>query len=184
MARIGYARVSTDGQHVEKQAERLKAASCERVFADIASGKMASRPGWDECMAFLREGDTLVAVKLDRFGRSVTNLIATTRELERRGVDIQCLDQPIDTTTAVGKLFFVILAAFAEFERDLIAERTRDGLAATTKRGRGGGRKRVLKPYQVNTAQAPAGGRSFRQGDRRAARRRQAGLSPDGLPGP
>ena len=103
-------------------------------------------------MAFVRQGDVLVSVKLDRFGRSVANLINVMQQLETRGVDVQCLDQPIDTTTAVGKLFFQILAAFAEFERNLIIERTRDGLAATEKRGRQGGRKASLKPYQVQHA--------------------------------
>ena len=152
MGKVGYARTSTSEQHVEKQVGRLEAAGCERVFSDVASGKLASRPGWDAALAYLREGDTLCAVKLDRFGRSVKHLIETVQELERRGVDIACLDQPIDTTSATGKLFFTILAAFAEFERDLIAERTRDGLAAATKRGRNGGRPRALKPYQVTYA--------------------------------
>lgn len=154
MARIGYARVSkaTGEQNLDAQKRRLREAGCEKIFTDEASGKLASRPGWDECMAYLREGDVLVAVKLDRFGRSVANLIATASELEKRGVDIVCLDQPIDTTTAAGKLFFNILAAFAEFERALIIERTRDGLAATSNRGRKGGRKPALKPYQVTYA--------------------------------
>jgi DNA invertase Pin-like site-specific DNA recombinase len=137
---------------VSKQAARLAEAGCEKVFADVASGKLASRPEWDKCMAYLREGDTLVAVKLDRFSRSVPHLIEVAAELKRRGVDLKCLDQEIDTSSAMGKLFFTILAAFAEFERDLISERTRDGLAATSKRGRSGGRKRVLKPYQVTYA--------------------------------
>jgi len=152
MAKIGYARVSTADQHVEKQAARLVEAGCEKVFSDVASGKLVSRPGWDKCLAYLREGDTLVAVKLDRFSRSVPHLIEVAAELERRGVDLRCLDQEIDTTTAMGKLFFTILAAFAQFERDLISERTRDGLAATTKRGRAGGRKPALKGYQVTYA--------------------------------
>jgi DNA invertase Pin-like site-specific DNA recombinase len=152
MAKVGYARVSTSDQHVEKQVARLTEAGCERVFTDIASGKLASRPGWDACLAYLRAGDTLVAVKLDRFGRSITALNKVATDLRERGIDIVCLDQPIDTTNAAGKLFYNMLAAFAEFERDLIVERTRDGLAATTKRGRNGGRKPSLKGYQVTYA--------------------------------
>jgi DNA invertase Pin-like site-specific DNA recombinase len=152
MSKVGYARVSTPDQHLQGQVDRLAAAGCEKVFRDTASGKLASRPDWDACRAYLREGDTLVAVKLDRFGRSVTALHKVAEELKARGVDIQCLDQPIDTSTAAGKLFFTLLAAFAEFERDLIAERTRDGLAATKNRGRSGGRKRTLRDYQVTYA--------------------------------
>jgi DNA invertase Pin-like site-specific DNA recombinase len=155
MAKIGYARVSKRDQHPEIQAERLLAAGCEQIFTDRGvSGKLASRPEWDKCLAFLRSGDVLVATKLDRFGRSVTNLIDIAAELERRGIGLVCLDQPVDTTSATGKLFFTILAAFAEFERNLISERTQDGLAATTARGRNGGRKRLLKPYQVQHARA------------------------------
>ncbi len=121
------------------------------------SGKLASRPQWDACLAYLRPGDQLVTLKLDRIGRSVRNLLEVAEDLRQRQIDLVCLDQPIDTTSPVGKMFFTILAAFAEFERDLIAERTRDGLAATTKRGHNGGRKPKLKPYQVNYARSSIG---------------------------
>jgi DNA invertase Pin-like site-specific DNA recombinase len=151
MTKIGYARVSTpdQAQSLEAQRERLAAEGCAVVFSDIASGKLASRPQWDAALAVLQPGDVLVSVKLDRFGRSVRNLQEIAAALEAREVDLKCLDQPIDTNTAQGKLFFTILAAFAEFERDLISERTRDGLAATKARGRNGGRKRALKPHDV-----------------------------------
>ena len=153
MARIGYARVSTRDQHPEAQRERLEATGCTRIFTDKgASGARASRPEWDRCLDRLEAGDTLVCTKLDRIGRSVRNLMDVSSLLQERGVDLVCLDQPIDTTTAQGKLFFTILAAFAEFERDLIRERTRDGLAATTARGRNGGRKRRLTEEQKATA--------------------------------
>jgi DNA invertase Pin-like site-specific DNA recombinase len=153
MARIGYARVSTRDQHPEAQRERLEAAGCTRVFTDHgASGAKASRPEWDKCLDRLEPGDTLVCTKLDRIGRSVKNLMDVTKLLEERKVDLVCLDQPIDTTSAQGKLFFTILAAFAEFERELIVERTRDGLASTTARGRNGGRKHRLSPDQEATA--------------------------------
>jgi DNA invertase Pin-like site-specific DNA recombinase len=119
------------------------------VFTDHgASGVKASRPAFDECLAYLRPGDQLVCTKLDRIGRSVRNLIEVADDLQRRKVDLVCLDQPVNTTTAEGKLFFQILAAFAEFERNLIIERTRDGLAATSNRGRGGGRPARLTDDQ------------------------------------
>jgi DNA invertase Pin-like site-specific DNA recombinase len=156
MAKIGYARVSTadQTQSLQAQADRLTAEGCEFVFKDVASGKLASRPQWDACQSVLKAGDTLVAVKLDRFGRSVRNLQEIAQDFAARNIGLMCLDQPIDTTSAQGKLFFTILAAFAEFERDLISERTRDGLAATKARGRNGGRKRALKPHDVAYARA------------------------------
>jgi DNA invertase Pin-like site-specific DNA recombinase len=165
MARIGYARGSTRDQHPEAQGERLKAAGCTRVYVDHgASGAKASRPEWDKCLERLEPGDTLVCVKLDRIGRSVRNLIDVANLLETRGVDLVCLDQPIDTTSAQGKLFFTILAAFAEFERALIIERTKDGLAATAARGRNGGRKARLNESQVTYArQLRAEGKSVRE---------------------
>jgi DNA invertase Pin-like site-specific DNA recombinase len=153
MARIGYARVSTDDQHPEAQAERLTAAGCNKVFTDKGvSGALRSRPELDKCLAYLRPGDVLVTVKLDRLGRSVKNLHEVAERLERDGIGLQCLDQPIDTTSAAGKLFFTMLAAFAEFERDLIRDRTRDGLAVARKAGRSGGRKAKLADYQVEHA--------------------------------
>jgi DNA invertase Pin-like site-specific DNA recombinase len=165
LARIGYTRVSTRDQHPEAQRERLEAAACTRIFADKgASGAKASRPEWDKCLDRLEPGDTLVCTKLDRIGRSVRNLIDVSSLLRERGVDLVCLDQPIDTTSPQGKLFFTILAAFAEFERDLIRERTRDGLAATTARGRNGGRKRRLTEDQKVTARKlRADGHSIRE---------------------
>jgi DNA invertase Pin-like site-specific DNA recombinase len=165
MARIGYARVSTRDQNPEAQADRLKVAGCVRVYVDHgASGAKASRPEWDKCVERLEVGDTLVCVKLDRIGRSVRNLIDVANLLEERQVDLVCLDQPVDTTSATGKMFFTILAAFAAFERDLIIERTKDGLAATTARGRNGGRKSRLNDEQVTYArQLRAEGVSVRE---------------------
>ena len=150
--RIGYARVSTADQNLAGQVARLEAAGCIKVFTDKISGKVASRPGWDECLDFLRDGDVLVATKLDRFGRSIRDLIDIGAMLRDRGIGLVCLNQPVDTTTAMGRMFYAILAVFAEFEREIISERTRDGLAATTARGRSGGRKPSLKPYQVQHA--------------------------------
>jgi len=165
MARIGYARVSTRDQRPEAQEERLREAGCARVFTDHgASGTRASRPEWDRCLERLEPGDTLVCVKLDRIGRSVRNLVDVMADLGRRDVDLVVLDQAIDTSTPGGRLVFHVLAAIAEFERELIVERTRDGLAATPARGRNGGRKHRLTPEQVATAKRlRADGHSVRE---------------------
>lgn len=150
MARIGYARVSTNDQHPEAQADRLTADGCERIFTDKGvSGRKASRPEWDKCLDHLRPGDTLVLVRLDRAGRSVLNLINVVNDLEARGVDLRAIDQGIDTTTPAGKFFFHVLAALAEMEADINHERTMDGLAAARARGRTGGRKPKLSPAQA-----------------------------------
>jgi DNA invertase Pin-like site-specific DNA recombinase len=110
------------------------------------SGSRASRPEWNKCLAYLREGDVLVAVKLDRFGRSTKHLLEVAADLEARGVGLRCLDQPVDTTTPVGKLQFTILAAVAQFESDLIIERTHDGLKAARARGNMGRASEVVDP--------------------------------------
>lgn len=155
MTKIGYARVSTVDQHPEAQRDRLIEAGCDPalIFTDHgASGAKASRPEWDRCRSQLRKGDTLVAVRLDRIGRSVRNLIEVAADLESRGVNLVILDQSIDTATPTGRMLFHVLAAIAEFERDLIRERTRDGLASTTARGRSGGRKHRLNDAQIKLA--------------------------------
>jgi DNA invertase Pin-like site-specific DNA recombinase len=146
--RIGYARVSTDQQTNNPQVDRLKAAGCDRVYTDVITGTAASRPEWDRCLDALRPEDVLVIVRLDRIGRSVRNLIEVVNSLGARGVDLLVLDQSIDTTTPAGKFMFHVLASLAEFERDLIRERTRDGLAAARARGRTGGRKPKLTSHQ------------------------------------
>lgn len=148
--KIGYSRVSTDDQHPEAQADRLKADGCERVFTDKGvSGRKASRPEWDRCLEHLREGDALVVVRLDRMGRSVRNLIDVVTGLEARGVNLRVIDQGIDTSTSAGRFFFHVMAALAEMEADMIRERTRDGLAAARARGRTGGRKAKLTDAQA-----------------------------------
>ncbi|HEX2319879.1 MAG TPA: recombinase family protein [Streptosporangiaceae bacterium] len=138
MAMIGYARVSTGDQNPESQTARLRDRGCAKVFTDLGvSGKLAARPQWDACRAYLRDSDVLVVTKLDRIGRSVGNLVSVAADLQQRGVDLVVLDQAIDTATPAGRMLFHVLAAIAEFEHDLIAERTRDGLAAARAR-RGG----------------------------------------------
>jgi len=154
MALVGYARSSTEDQHPDEvQVPRLVEAGCVKVFTDKGvSGSKASRPEWDKALAYLREGDVLVSVKLDRWGRSVQHLLAVAAELESRGVGLRCLDQPIDTTTPVGKLVFTILAAVAEFERALIIERTMAGLIAARARGQMGGRSKSYTDQQCRVA--------------------------------
>ncbi len=157
VAMIGYARVSTSDQNPEVQATRLREQGYLWVFADRAvSGKLAGRPQWDACRAYLRAGDVLVVTKLDRIGRSAGNLIEVVGDLATRGVDLAVLDQSIDTSTPAGRMLFHVLAAIAE--HDLIAERTRDGLAAA--RARHGGklppRGPSISPDKLAVACRPA----------------------------
>ncbi|MGO9960253.1 MAG: recombinase family protein [Solirubrobacteraceae bacterium] len=150
--RIGYGRVSTRDQHLEAQHDALTAAGCDEVYVDVASGKLAARPELDKTLACLRKGDTLVISRLDRLGRSLPHLLEVSADLRERNVDLIVLQQQIDTSTAAGRMFFAVLGAVGEFERDLLSERTRDGLRAARARGRTGGRKSKLKPAQVQLA--------------------------------
>ena len=154
VASVGYARVSTREQHPEAQTDALTAAGCEKVFVEHASGVLARRPVLDDALAYLRDGDTLVVTKLDRLGRSVRNLKETVDDLEGRGIGLRALSQGIDTTTPGGRLFFHMLAAIAEFEHDLIVERTQDGLAAARARGRKGGGRFKMTPTKAKQARA------------------------------
>ncbi len=132
MTKIGYARVSTNDQHPESQRQRLLAAGCdpELIFTDHgASGAKASRPEWDRCLSQLRKGDTLVITKLDRAGRSVRNLLDVVELLSSKRVGLEVIDQHVDTETAFGRMLFTVLAAVAEFERELIRELRRSALA-------------------------------------------------------
>jgi DNA invertase Pin-like site-specific DNA recombinase len=137
---IGYARVSTFEQTLDLQLDALKAAGCDRVCTDTASGVKAARPGLQEALDHCRSGDVLVVWRLDRLGRSLPHLIETVTALAQRGVGFKSLTESIDTTSSGGKLIFHIFGALAEFERDLIRDRTRAGLAAARARGRNGGR--------------------------------------------
>jgi DNA invertase Pin-like site-specific DNA recombinase len=150
---IGYARVSTQDQTLALQQDALTQHGCTRVFTDVASGAKAERTGLDEALSFARAGDTLVVWRLDRLGRSLAHLIETVRGLEQRGVSFRSLTEQIDTTTSGGKLIFHVFGALAEFERDLIRERTQAGLAAARARGRNGGRPKALSERQVAMAQ-------------------------------
>src|SRR6187397_2709116 len=140
---ISYARVSTEDQTLALQQDALQQAGCERIFTDTASGSRVDRPGLEEAIEYVRPGDTLVVWKLDRLGRSLPHLIDTIRQLQERGVGFKSLTEQIDTTTSGGKLIFHVFAALAEFERDVIRERTHAGLAAARARGRRGGHPRA-----------------------------------------
>jgi DNA invertase Pin-like site-specific DNA recombinase len=142
--KVGYARVSKYEQNLASQIDALEEAGCEKLFRDQVSGAKTKRPGFDEALAYLREGDVLVVWRLDRLGRSLPHLIETINVLEDRGVGFQSLQEAIDTTTSSGRLIFHIFGALAEFERNLIRERTQAGLAAARTRGRTGGRPKSL----------------------------------------
>jgi DNA invertase Pin-like site-specific DNA recombinase len=141
---IGYARVSTGEQTLDLQLDALKAAGCGKVFEETASGAKADRPVLAEALSYIRDGDTLVVWRLDRLGRSLGHLIETVAGLAERGIGFRSLGEQIDTTTSGGKLVFHVFGALAEFERDLVRERTHAGLAAARARGRTGGRPRAL----------------------------------------
>ncbi len=152
---VGYARVSTNDQNLDLQKDALEAAGCERILTDTASGAKAERPGLTNALKECRSGDTLVVWKLDRLGRSLPHLVETVRELMARGVGFKSLQESVDTTTSGGKLIFHIFASLAEFERDLIRERTNAGLSAARARGRKGGRpKGVMDPNKQKAAMA------------------------------
>jgi DNA invertase Pin-like site-specific DNA recombinase len=146
---IGYARVSTLDQTLALQQDALTAAGCEHLYTDTVSGSVTTRPGLTQALSHLRPGDTLVVWRLDRLGRSLAHLIDTIRELQERGVGFRSLQEQIDTTTSGGKLIFHVFGALAEFERDLIRERTHAGLAAARARGRLFGRPKALSPRKV-----------------------------------
>lgn len=154
MALIGYARVSTAEQNLGLQRDALESAGCETVFEDHASGAKTDRPGLTDALAHLRRGDVLIVWKLDRLGRSMAHLIDTIRQIEAKGIGFRSLTEGVDTTTPGGALVFHIFGALAQFERDLICERTNAGLKAAEARGRKGGRKPVVTPDKLSRAEA------------------------------
>jgi len=152
--RIGYARVSTNDQSTDLQTDALTHAGCEKIFTEVASGAKADRPELAKVIDYLRKGDTLVVWKLDRLARSMSQLITTMNELEARGIGFHSLTEAIDTSTSTGKFTFNIFAALAAFERELIKDRTQEGLRAAAARGRRGGRPRALSEEQKRMALA------------------------------
>jgi DNA invertase Pin-like site-specific DNA recombinase len=152
--KLGYARVSTLDQNPALQHDALTAAGCDRIFVDKASGKAESRPALDDLLEQARPGDTVVVWRLDRLGRSLRHLLETVSGLEQRGVAFISLTEQIDTSTPGGRLIFHVFGALAEFERDLIRERTLAGLAAARARGKTGGRPTVWTEDKLRTARA------------------------------
>ena len=147
--RIGYARVSTDDQNLDLQRDALRRSDCITIYEETASGKSSSRIELEHCRKALRSGDTLVVWRLDRLGRSLSDLVKIISDLERDGITFESLSEKIDTGSASGKLQFHVFAALAEFERNLIRERTLAGLSAARARGRVGGRKPKLNEKQI-----------------------------------
>jgi DNA invertase Pin-like site-specific DNA recombinase len=152
-SRIGYGRVSTRDQNPDSQHDELKAAGCTRIFIDRGvSGKLAKRPELDACLDYLRPGDTLVITRLSRAMRSLRHLLEMSHDLKERGIGLMVIKQPIDTTSAQGRMVFAILGAVDEFQRELIVENTHEGLAAARARGREGGRRPKLSEDQKKLA--------------------------------
>tara|TARA_B110000977_G_C11080918_1_gene492907 strand:- start:3437 stop:4207 length:771 start_codon:yes stop_codon:yes gene_type:complete len=148
LMQIGYARISTDDQSLDLQCDALRSAGCDKVFEDTMSGAKAERPGLRQALGHLRDGDTLVVWRLDRLGRSLKDLIVRAEELKGMGIGLKSLQESIDTASSGGKLIFHMFGALAEFERNLMRERTNAGLSAARARGRKGGRKKVLDVKQ------------------------------------
>lgn len=149
-------RVSRHEQTTDRQEDHLSQAGCEKIFKDVISGSTDKRPGLDEALSFCREGDTLIVWELDRLGRSLKHLIEIVDSLKQRGVNFRVLKDGINTDSIGGELVFHIFGALAEFERKLIVQRTRDGLAAARARGRMGGRPKKLDAAKIRQAQVMA----------------------------
>jgi DNA invertase Pin-like site-specific DNA recombinase len=150
--KIGYVRVSTKEQSFDLQVDALQQAGCDKLYREVVSGARTERPGLDQVVDRLRAGDVLVIWKLDRLGRSLKHLVELVNTLRERGIGLQSLNDPIDTTTPQGRLSFNLFASLAEFERDLIRERTQAGLSAARARGRNGGRPKGLSAQAEATA--------------------------------
>ncbi|WP_054310133.1 recombinase family protein [Mesorhizobium sp. 1M-11] len=151
---IGYMRVSTAEQSLDLQRDALEKAGCRKIYQDVCSGRSVARPGLAQVLDNARDGDALVVWKLDRIGRSLPHVVGLVGELQKQGIGLKVLTGDVDTTTATGRLVFGIFATLAEFERDLIYERTMAGLAAARARGRTGGRPRMMTRPKLKTAMA------------------------------
>jgi DNA invertase Pin-like site-specific DNA recombinase len=152
--RIGYARVSTEDQTLDLQRDALKRAKCRQVYEEQATGKNTGRPQLEACLKGLREGDTLVVWRLDRLGRNLADLVGLVAQFEQRKINFESLTEKIETVSSAGRLIFHVFAALAEFERNLIRERTVAGLKAARARGRNGGRPAKLSAKEIKTIRA------------------------------
>ncbi len=149
---IGYARVSTEDQNLDLQNDALKQAGCDKIIEEKASGAKTDRTGLDEALSYLRRGDTLVVWKLDRLGRSLQHLIQVVNQLREKGIYFKSIQESLDTSSSGGKLIFHIFGALAEFERDVIRDRTMAGLASARTRGRVGGRPKIMTDKKLRLA--------------------------------
>nr|WP_321469255.1 recombinase family protein [uncultured Desulfobulbus sp.] len=163
--KIGYARISTLDQNHDLQFDALKQAGCEKIFSDKVSGAKVDRPGLQDALEYLRKGDCLVVWRLDRLGRSLKHLIEVAEGLETRDIGLASLQEGLDTSTSGGKLIFHIFGALAEFERNLIRERTMAGLAAARARGRVGGRSNKLDNSKIQTLKKMYDSREYSIGE-------------------
>ncbi len=146
---VGYSRVSTGEQNLNLQTDALKAEGCEKFYSDVASGSSVERKGLNEAIEYVRKGDVLVVWKLDRLGRSLKHIIELVSFLETKGVGLKFIQEKIDTTGSAGKFYLQIFGALAEFERNIIRERTKAGLASARARGRLGGRPQKLSKDKI-----------------------------------
>lgn len=151
---VGYARVSTLDQNPSLQIDALREAGCEKIFVEKVSGARLERPQFEAAFEYLRDGDTLVIWKLARLARSLKQVIQTVQDMHTRHIELRVLTQNIDTSTPEGRLFFHMIAAFDEFQRELIVENTRAGLAAASRNGRRGGRPRAMDDEKIRLAEA------------------------------
>ncbi len=154
--KIGYARVSTPDQKLRMQTDALKKDGCKKIFKEKASGAKSDRPEFLKMLEHVRKGDTVVVWKMDRLSRSMKDLLNTINIFEEKGIGFKSLNDPVDTTTPQGKLIFNIFSSLAEFEREIISERTKSGLAAARARGRLGGRPKGLSKEAKNKAEFAA----------------------------
>lgn len=151
--RIGYTRVSTSHQNLDRQLDALQRENCDRIFSDKMTGGTMERPGWQQCWDYAREGDELIVDSILRIGRTFEEMIALVREIGERGIKLRSLSEPMmDTTSASGELIFRIMAAVAEWQRAYILETAEAGRTAAKARGRSGGRPRKLSPEQIDSA--------------------------------
>ena len=174
---LGYARVSTGLQDHALQLDALRAAGCERVFTETASGARADRPELIQMLEQARQGDVVVCWRLDRLGRSLKHLLDLSEELQQRGIGLRSITESIDTSTATGRLMFSVLGALASMEREVLIERTKAGLLAAADRGRRGGRPVVLTEAKLKAARAMLAGGEMSAGEVA----RQVGVSPSTL---
>ena len=149
---VGYSRVSTHDQSLNSQIDKLKEYGCEKIFTDIVSGTKTERKGLNDMLNYIRENDTIVVFKLDRLGRSLRDLLNIINKLQEKHINFKSISENIDTSIPTGKLIFHITGAFAEFEKDILRERTKAGLESARARGRKGGRPTLITPEKIKIA--------------------------------